>query len=100
MSFLLIHPYIFWHSYNKDLVVCSGKTSLQLTCQFHDFAIQIVNYLLCHYTGGNRTMVAAATAADGEHISIFPLVCRNKARSVSFSAPDIVCQRKKTCNHR
>ena len=38
-------------------------------------------------------MVAAATivimaAADGEHISIFP-VCPDKARSVSFSAPDI-----------
>ena len=45
-------------------------------------------------TGGNRTMVAAATivsmaAADGERISIFPLVCPNKARCVSFSAPDI-----------
>ena len=43
---------------------------------------------------GNRTMVASATifsmaAADGERISIFPLVCPNKARSVSFSAPDI-----------
>ena len=38
-------------------------------------------------------MVAAATivimaAADGERISIFPLVCPDKARSVSFSAPD------------
>ena len=38
-------------------------------------------------TGGNRTMVAAATivsmaAADGERISIFPLVCPNKARCV------------------
>ena len=45
-------------------------------------------------TGGNRTMVTAATivsmaAADGERISIFPLVCPNKARCVSFSAPDI-----------
>ena len=45
-------------------------------------------------TGGNRTMVAAATivsmaAADGERLSIFPLVCPNKARCVSFSAPDI-----------
>ena len=48
----------------------------------------------CMITGGNRTMVAAATivsmaAADGERISIFPLVCPNKARRVSFSAPDI-----------
>ena len=39
-------------------------------------------------------MVAAATivsmaAADGERISIFPLGCPNKARRVSFSAPDI-----------
>ena len=38
-------------------------------------------------------MVAAATivsmaAADGERISIFPLVCPNKAHCVSFSAPD------------
>ena len=46
------------------------------------------------YTGGNRTMVAAATivsmaAADGEHISIFPLMCPNEARCVSFSAPGI-----------
>ena len=46
------------------------------------------------FTGGNRTMVAAATivsmaAADGERISIFPLVYPNKARWVSFSAPDI-----------
>ena len=45
-------------------------------------------------TGGNRTMVAVATivsmvAADGERISIFPLVCRNKAHCVSFVAPDI-----------
>ena len=45
-------------------------------------------------TGGNRTMVAAATivimaAADGERISIFPLVCPDKACSVSFSAPDL-----------
>ena len=45
-------------------------------------------------TGGNRTMVAAATivsmaVADGERISIFPLVFPNKARCVSFSAPDI-----------
>ena len=45
-------------------------------------------------TGGNRTMVAAVTivsmaAADGKRISIFPLVCPNKARCVSFSAPDI-----------
>ena len=44
--------------------------------------------------GGDRTMVAAATivsmaVADGELISIFPLVCPNKARCVSFSAPDI-----------
>ena len=53
--------------------------------------------LLCDVimnTGGNRTMVAAATivsmaAADSERISIFPLVCPNKARCVSFSAPDI-----------
>ena len=47
-----------------------------------------------HFTGGNRTMVAAATivsmaAADGERISIFPLVGPNKAGRVSFSAPDI-----------
>ena len=46
------------------------------------------------YIRANRTMVAAATivsmaAADGEHISIFPLVCPNKARCVSFSAPGI-----------
>ena len=46
------------------------------------------------FTGGNRAMVAAATivimaAADGERISIFPLMCPNKARCVSFSAPDI-----------
>ena len=39
-------------------------------------------------------MVAAANtvimaAADGEPISIFPLMCPDKARSVSFSAPDI-----------
>ena len=39
-------------------------------------------------------MVAAATIvsmapANGERISIFPLVCPNKAHSVSFSAPDI-----------
>ena len=38
-------------------------------------------------------MVAAATivskaAADGERISIFLLVCPNKARCVSFSAPN------------
>ena len=53
-----------------------------------------VLHILCIITGGNRTMVAAATivsmaAADGEHISIFPLVCPNEARCVSFSAPDI-----------
>ena len=52
------------------------------------------NVELSIITGGNRTMVAAATivsmaAADGEHISIFPLVCANKACCVSFSAPDI-----------
>ena len=46
------------------------------------------------YTGGNRTMVAAATivsmaAADDERISIFPLVCPNKAHCVSFSALEI-----------
>ena len=46
------------------------------------------------FTGGNRTMVAAATivsmaAANGERISIFPLVCPNNARCVSFSAPDM-----------
>ena len=45
-------------------------------------------------TGGNRTMVAATTivimaTADDERISIFPLVCPDQARSVSFSAPDI-----------
>ena len=39
-------------------------------------------------------MVAAATivsmaTADGERISIFPLVCPNKARCVSLSVPDI-----------
>ena len=28
-------------------------------------------------------------AADGEHILIFRLVCPNKARIVSFFAPDI-----------
>ena len=49
---------------------------------------------LLHFTGGNRTMVAAATivimaAADGERISIFPLVCPDKDRGVLFSAPDI-----------
>ena len=47
--------------------------------------------------GGNRTMVAAATiislaAADGERISIFPLVCPNKA--LIFCAGYIVCQKK------
>ena len=46
------------------------------------------------HTGGNRTMFAAATivsmaAADGERNSILPLVRPNKARCVSFSAPDI-----------
>ena len=46
------------------------------------------------FTGGNRTMVAAATivsmaAANGERISIYPLVCPNNARCVSVSAPDI-----------
>ena len=55
-------------------------------------------YMACfmplYYTGGNRTMVAAATivsmaAAYGERISIFLLVCPNKARCVSFSASDI-----------
>ena len=45
-----------------------------------------------HDTGGNRTMVATIVSmatADGERISIFPLVCLNKARCVSFSASDI-----------
>ena len=53
-----------------------------------------LHYIAPQSTGGNRTMVAAATivsmaAADGEHISMFPLVCPNKAPCVSFFAPDI-----------
>ena len=56
--------------------------------------IEFYNAISFLVTGGNRTMVAAATivsmaAADGERISIFPLVCPNKALCVSFSAPDI-----------
>ena len=39
-------------------------------------------------------MIAAATivimaVVDDQRISIFPLVCPDKARSVSFFAPDI-----------
>ena len=53
-----------------------------------------IKFSFLYLTGGNRTMVAAATivsmaAADGERISIFPLVCPNKAHRVSFSATDI-----------
>ena len=56
-----------------------------------DGEVEIIHFMS---NGGNHTMVAAATivimvAADGERISIFPLVCPNKARGVSFSVPDI-----------
>ena len=42
----------------------------------------------CDSLGGTAPIVSMA-AADGERISIFPLVCPNKARCVSFSVLDI-----------
>ena len=39
--------------------------------------------------GATAATILSMAAADGERISIFPLVCPNKAHCVSFSAPDM-----------
>ena len=81
-SGLYIHPYSWYNSLSESkrvygfIFIHFGATPTK--------SIPVVRY---HLTGGNRTMVAAATivimaAADGERISIFPLVCPDKARSV------------------
>ena len=72
-------------SRNTEPDVCIGGFNFIFEMDTEDMAAS-------HW--GNRAMVVAATivsmaAADGEHTSIFPLVCPNKARCVLFSALDI-----------
>ena len=112
-KFILILPYRAadcvdkWVTTYLDILFAPSSTSTMLGVMDPDCSKQTAitksEYLMTtnttlmkvwKTTGGNRTMVAAATivsmaAADGERISIFPLVCPNKARCVSFSAPDI-----------
>ena len=82
-------------------IMCTLSSDVTINCVRkckchiqHYLSDDMLFVMRVHNTGGNRTMVAAATivsmaAADGERISIFPLVCPNKARCVSFSASDI-----------
>ena len=88
----------------QNLTQANKKENTQ-TCPHHRFFVIEIhdNHFLAQsasnvksvlLTGGNRTMVAAATivimaAPDGQRISIFPLVCPDKTWSVSFPAPDI-----------
>ena len=76
------------------------NVTFRIICLYTQYSKEtVVSQILCTSntfgtTGGNRTMVAAATivsmvATDGERITIFPLVWPNKARCVSFSTPDI-----------
>ena len=86
---------------NKHVpVVLGGKFnylfhfSVSYNRKWKTFHVSSSKFSATWHWGWNRTMVAAATivsmaAADGERISIFPLVCPNKARCVLFSAPDI-----------
>ena len=80
---------------SNDISACAQDSHDQTHIIYQPLSNIIAVFILqSKLTGGNRTMVSAATivimaAADGERISIFPLVCPDKAHSVSFSAPDI-----------
>ena len=79
---------VYLNCYAGETVFGFDQVTINIVYRkFHTYISRLI-------TGGNRTMVAAATivstaAADGERISIFPLVCLNKACFVSFSVPDI-----------
>ena len=82
----MTHYYIIYGYLQACIVMLA---ILRLRCFIRS---QTASHLII--TGWNRTMVAAATivsmaAADGERILIFLLVCPDKTRSVSCSAPDI-----------
>ena len=99
--FKIVRAYTLWSSEIAglnftDLVQLSGLAYRLVPGHEFQFFLLVPAYrfFATVTTGGNRTMVAAATIVimapvDGERISISPLVCPDKARCVSFSAPDI-----------